>query len=98
MVRIIHGGAEERRRSYSYAILAELSGYISDASGWLLFYDCCDDRGSTSRLFQAVEALLNRYSENNFIEITSTRVDKESFINLIKGDLARTDSLSDEQY
>lgn len=78
IVRIIHGGVEKHRRSYSYAILVELSGYISDSSGWLLFYDCCDDRGSTSGLFEKVESLLSRYAENDFIEITSIRIEKET--------------------
>ena len=80
VVRIIHGGDEEHRRSYSYAILVELSGHISDSSGWLLFYDCCDDRGATSGWFQAVETLLHRYTENNFIEIASLRIEKQALL------------------
>jgi len=82
VVRIIHGGIEEHRRSYSYAILAELSGYISDSSGWLLFYDCCDDRGSTSGLFKKIESLLNRYVKNDFIEITNIQIEKEKLLEL----------------
>ncbi len=88
VVRIIHGGIEEHRRSYSYAILAELSGYISDSSGWLLFYDCCDDRGSTSGLFERVESLLSRYAENDFVEITSIRIEKEKLLEFA-GDIRR---------
>lgn len=88
IVRIIHGGVEEHRRSYSYAVLVELSGYISDSSGWILFYDCCDDRGSTSGLFKKVESLLNRYSENGFIEITSIRIEKETLLEFA-GDIRR---------
>jgi hypothetical protein len=88
VVRIIHGGVEEHRRSYSYAILAELSGYISDSSGWLLFYDCCDDRGSTSGLFEKVESLLSRYAENDFVEITSIRIEKETLLEFA-GDIRR---------
>jgi hypothetical protein len=84
VVRIIHGKFEEHRRSYSYAILTELSGYISDSSGWLLFYDCCDDRGSTSGLFREVETLLERYTENNFIDITSFRIEKQALLEFTK--------------
>jgi hypothetical protein len=84
VVRITHGTDAEHRRSYSYAILAELSGYISDSSGWLLFYDCCDDRGSTSGLFREVETLLNRYIENQFIDISYIRIDKRRFLELIQ--------------
>ena len=84
VVRIIHGGVEEHRRSYSYAILTELSGYISDSSGWLLFYDCCDDRGSTSGLFWKVETLLHRYTESDFIEITNIRIEKQALLEFNK--------------
>jgi hypothetical protein len=80
VVRIIHGGVEEHRRSYSYAVLSELSGLISDSSGWLLFYDCCDDAGSTSGLFEKVESLLGRYVENDFIETTSIRIEKDTLL------------------
>jgi len=84
VVRITHGTDEEHRRSYSYAILAELSGYISDSSGWLLFYDCCDDRGSTSGLFRKVETLLHRYAESDFIEIADIRIEKQALLEFNK--------------
>jgi len=87
VVRITHGTDEEHRRSYSYAVLAELSGYISDSSGWLLFYNCCDDRGSTSRLFREVETLLSRYTENQFIDISDIRIDKRRFLELIQREI-----------
>ncbi len=83
VVRITHGGIEEHRRSYSYAVLSELSGYISDSSGWLLFYDCCDDRGSTSGLYRDVETLLNRYANNNYIDIDNIGIEKQRFLDLI---------------
>ncbi len=96
VVRIIHGGVEEHRRSYSYAVLSELSGYISDSSGWLLFFDCCDDRGSTSVLFRHVESLLDQYCENEFIEISNLRIPKEPFIDFIKKNLARAETVNEE--
>lgn len=96
VVRIIHGGVEDHRRSYSYAVLSELSGYISDSSGWLLFFDCCDDRGSTSGLFRYVESLLKRYYENEFIEILNLRIAKEEFIDLIKDEITRADTFAEE--
>lgn len=88
VMRIVHGEVEEHRRSYSYAILTELSGYITDSSGWLLFYDCCDDRGSTAGLFRKVETLLDRYTENHFIDISSIRIDKHRFLRLIREQIA----------
>jgi hypothetical protein len=98
IIRIIHGRAEDHRRSYSYAILSELGGYISDASGWLLFFDCCDDRGSTSIMFKKVETLLARYMENEFIEITNTRIEKETFLTLIKKETKDEGVLPDEEH
>jgi hypothetical protein len=92
VVRIVHGEVEEHRRSYSYAILAELSGYITDSSGWLLFYDCCDDRGSTAGLFLKVETLLNKYSKNDFIDISSIRIDKHRFLGLIRKEVINSNT------
>jgi hypothetical protein len=86
VVRIIHGTFEEHRRSYSYAILSELSGFMSDSSGWMLFFDCCDDRGSTSDIFRKIESLLNRYFENNFIEITNIQIEKDTLLDFLKDD------------
>jgi hypothetical protein len=84
VIRITHGSDEEHRRSYSYAILVELSGYISDSSGWLLFYDCCDDAGSTLVLFHKVETLLRQYAERDFIEITNIRIEKQALLSFTK--------------
>ena len=91
VIRIVHGEAEEHRRSYSYAVLTELSGYITDSSGWSLFYDCCDDRGSTSNLFMEVEALLYRYIENQFIDISNIQIDKRRFLRLIQEQIINRD-------
>ncbi len=87
VVRIIHGQPDEHRRSYSYAVLSELSGFISDSSGWLLFFDCCDDQGSTSLLFSHVELFLNRYLEKDYVEITNIRVEKDVLLDLLKEDV-----------
>jgi len=92
VIRIIHGSVDDHRRSYSYAILTELGGYISDASGWLLFFNCCDDRGSTSGLYEEVETLLDRYFNNEFIELTTIRIEKQSLIELIQELVVERDS------
>jgi hypothetical protein len=91
VIRVVHGEAQEHRRSYSYAVLTELSGYITDSSGWLLFYDCCDDRGSTSGLFTKIEALLCRYIDNQFIDINSIQIDKRRFLRLIQEQILNKD-------
>jgi len=96
VIRIIHGEDSDHRRNYSYAVLIELFGYISNASGWMLFYDCCSDRGSTSGLFADVESLLNRYFESEFIEIKSVRIEQNKFIELIKDDLIESDPFAEK--
>ena len=96
VIRIIHGKAEEHRRSYSYAVLTELSGYITDSSGWLLFYDCCDDRGSTSGLFREVETLLNRYTENQFIDVSTIRINKRRFLELMQKEITNNNNNAED--
>jgi len=49
-----------------------------------LFYDCCDDRGSTSGLFRKVETLLHRYAESDFIEIADIRIEKQALLEFNK--------------
>ena len=95
VIRLIHGGEEAHRRNYSYAVLSELSGFISDSSGWILFYDCCSDRGSTSGLYESIESLLSRYEENGFVEISSIRIEKQRFIDLVKDDIIETIAFSE---
>lgn len=96
VMRIIHGEDSDHRRDYSYAVLVELYGYISNASGWMLFYDCCSDRGSTSGLFRNIENLISRYQDNDFIDLTSLRIPKQKFLDLIKDDLVGINSPFEE--
>lgn len=92
VIRIIHGKESDHRRDYSYAVLVELGGYISDASGWMLFYDCCSDAGSTSGLYRDIEILLDRYRKYGFIEISSVRIEKRKFVFFIKDELTSLDT------
>lgn len=87
LIRLIHGEINAHRRGYSYAVLVELGGLISDASGWILFYDCCSDRGSTLGLYRDIESILNRYMQEGFIELNEIRIDKRQFINIMEGEI-----------
>jgi len=91
VVRLVHGAADDHRRDYSYAVLAEVGGLISDASGWMLFFDCCSDRGATAGLFRVVEETLTRYVRKGFVDITSIRVEKSRLLALMEEAIVRDD-------
>ncbi|WMW26350.1 hypothetical protein RE474_06465 [Methanolobus sediminis] len=81
---------------YSYAILIHASSGmgISDYSGWLVFYDCASDSGSSELLFLQAEDLINTFVEGSKIELQTEIVDKEEFKKyLLKKDVS---SSSDE--
>jgi len=94
LVRLIHGSPIEHRRDYSYAVLVELYGKISDYSGWLLFYDCCSDAGSTSESYRFAEQYISRYLKDGLISISERCVDKKRFLSLMRSHLV---SLTREQ-
>jgi hypothetical protein len=87
MIRLIHGDAEDHRRDYSYGVLIGLYGIMSDASGWMLFWDCCADQGSTSKSFKDFEESLQEYVEKGFVEIQSIRIEKNRFIELMQKEI-----------
>lgn len=66
---------------YSYAILVHVfSGMaISDHSGWLVFYDCASDSGSSELLLDRAEYLINSFVEKSKVEIKTEVVDKDRF-------------------
>jgi len=94
VIKLTHGSPIEHRRDYSYAVLVEVGGFLSDASGWILFYDCCSDAGSSSLLFKQAEEFLGKYQESDLISVTPRRVKKGRFLTLMKH---RLTSLTMEQ-
>lgn len=94
VIRLIHRSPIEHRRDYSYAVLVELGGFMSDASGWILFYDCCSDAGSSSLLFEQAEEFVRKYREDDLVSVTTRRVGKDRFLTLMKH---RLTSLTVEQ-
>lgn len=86
VIRLIHSTGNERRHDYSYAILAGLVGShsLTDYSGWLIFFDCCADAGSTALLFRDAERYLRRYEKQKIIEVQTISINKQKFISLMK--------------
>ncbi len=86
IIRLMHPTGYERRHDYSYAVLSGVTGTfgLTDYSGWLLFFDCCADAGSTSPLFRVAEQYLRRYERQGRIEVQTIMIDKRRFLSLMK--------------
>lgn len=86
VIRLVHPTGSEHRRDYSYAVLSGLVGShgLTDYSGWLLFFDCCADAGSTSSLFQDAERYIGRYEKKGFIDVRTIKIDKRRFLSLMR--------------
>lgn len=86
VMRLIHPTSNVHRRDYSYAILIEAVGSlgISDYSGWMLFYDCCSDGGSTAPMHDFAEQCIEDYIRKGTIEVVQKRVSKEHFLTMMR--------------
>lgn len=65
---------------YSYAILIEVYGVISDSSGWIVFFDCATDYsggGDSNRL--TAETFIEEFSKAGLVEVKEMVVDKKLF-------------------
>jgi hypothetical protein len=69
VIKLTHPESQGRH-TYSYAILMETYGMISDASGWLLFFGCCYDHTGTgiSKKLQ-IESLIDEFKYKNLITL-----------------------------
>jgi hypothetical protein len=81
VLRFKHPIEGTKEYDYSYAILVHVfSGMgISDHSGWLVFYDCASDSGSSELLLHRAEYLINSFVEDSKIDIATEFIDKEQF-------------------
>ena len=88
VVKLIHPDREDQRgnrNDYSYAILMEVYGTISDASGWLLFFGCCyDHTGTGLSQLEYVEKFLEEYSRKGLITVDELKISKTHFIDLMR--------------
>jgi hypothetical protein len=94
VIRLIHGSSRDERRDYSYAILIELFGAISDASGWILFYNCCSDGGATSLGYRMAEKYIHKYDRTERLCVNTITIAKEEFLTMMN---QRMESLTKEQ-
>jgi len=87
VIRLVHPPKDTSdRHDFSYGILISVGSTtgLSDYSGWLLFYDCCSDKGSTSPGYEFVERWLNRYIKEGSIDVQQIIVGKKQFLKLMK--------------
>jgi hypothetical protein len=81
LVRIFkHPALSIEKCDYSFAILIQAFGGISDYSGWLVFFDCATDySGFGGSLYAMAENFIKQLKENGSIEIKEILVDKSIF-------------------
>jgi len=87
VIKLIHSPEETSdRHDFSYGILINVGSTtgLSDYSGWLLFFDCCSDKGSTSSGYEFTEDWLRRYIKEGFVDIQEITVGKKQFLKLMK--------------
>lgn len=86
ILRIRHGS--KGRSNYSYGILIESFGFISDYSGWLIFFNCCNDySGNANRMRLEAEDVITRYS--NYVHVIEEKLTLKEFDKFLKDKLAK---------
>lgn len=84
VIRLVHPTGEPNRHDFSYAILVDVLGILSDYSGWLLFYDCCYNSGSGVQELKFAEQWISDYLHDGLIELTERTVGKDEFRKLME--------------
>ena len=80
VLRIKHPAIGTKGFDYTYAILIESYSNISDYSVWYVFFDCATDySGFGGSLHQSIELFIDRYLEENAIEIKELTIEKDFF-------------------
>ena len=94
VIRLKHPVDEEGdENDYSYALLVEVYGSLglSDASGWLLFFDCCGDySGTAGAQHEFAERAIRSYQRRNRIDLEEIVVKKKRFLKLMEGRVVLT--------
>lgn len=89
VIRLKHPVDKEgNENDYSYALLVEVYGSLglSDASGWLLFFDCCGDySGTAGAQHEFAERAIQSYQRRNRIDLEEVVVKKKKFLKLMEG-------------
>lgn len=78
---------DEEVNSYTYGVLVETRGTsgLSDYSGWIMFFDCCNDsvHSFSYSTHLLAERLLEEYIEKDQIELREMEISKEDFQNWV---------------
>lgn len=71
--------------TYSYAILVDTKSAADHYhSGWLIYYDCCNDySGFSSSQYRSAEKLIAKYLQEGKLEIRELEIDLKSFTNFV---------------
>ena len=80
----------ERGNYYSYGILIESYGSISDYSGWVLFVSCCEDfSGFSASLYKMIEKYIMEYWMQDLINIQEMTINQEDLENYLVKDIEK---------
>lgn len=81
VIRIRHPLGRSDHADFSYAVLLEASGTLSDYSGWLLFYNCCGNySGFGGSQHALAEATISRHESSKEIEVVELVLGKDAFL------------------
>ena len=83
VIRLIHP-INAHKNYFSYGVLMEVTGLLSDASGWILFFDCCYNTGSGIQGLNFAEQFITQYSQKGLIEVRERQITKDEFLSLMK--------------
>jgi len=83
VIRLIHP-IDAYKNYFSYCVLMEVTGLFSDASGWILFFDCCYDTGSGIQDLNFAEQFITQYLEKGLIEVREKQITKGEFLSLMR--------------
>ena len=98
VLRILHKA--EHGHDYSYGILIELGGIVSDYSGWMVFYDVCGDYSGFSGMQHThIESRIKFHLKRKSIEIREKEMSLETLKkHLLKKITYRSISQDKKQY
>lgn len=87
VIRFVHPTQDPELQDFSYAILVGVGGShgFSDYSGWLLFWDCCSNYGSSRELYSMAESDIHTYEKEQAIEVQEIEIPKEALSHYLEG-------------
>lgn len=89
----------DKKNDYSYGVLLDSMAAAGHYySGWLLYYDCCGDySGFSGSEHKKAEKLIDKYVNNNQVELRELEVDKKVFRRYVAEHIYSSDELSNEK-